>query len=181
MSLKTYLYKDAFTGDEMFAVCYPMEEVDDIAYLVEGKYVTINPDGENIDVGCGNAFSGEEAEAPIQEGAQSVINLIHSHRLVQVGYTKADFLEYVKKYMEKNPARVRPFMQAAEPFVKKLLKNFNEFDFYMGESMDLEASLAMMFYKEDGITPMFYFFKDGLVLSYPGFGKSLDHPVGIAK
>lgn len=28
--------------------------------------------------------------------------------------------------------------------------------------MDPEAMVVLMFYKEDGITPYFYFFKDGL-------------------
>jgi hypothetical protein len=53
-------------------------------------------------------------------------------------------------------------MSDIQPFVKEVLGKFDDFQFFMGESMDSEASVALMFYKEVGITPYFYFFRDGL-------------------
>jgi len=37
------------------------------------------------------------------------------------------------------------------------------------------------FYKEDGVTPYFYFFRDGLALCFPGFGKSVTGSVLVPK
>lgn len=34
---------------------------------------------------------------------------------------------------------------------------------YTGVSMDIDSLIVLMAYKEDGITPVFYFFKDGIV------------------
>lgn len=198
----------------MFAVCYPTEVVDDIAFEVEGRYVTAGG-AIDVDVGCGDAFGGAEGEALNDPAAETVINIVYAHRLVETSFAKADFLKYIKAYMNRlrvhikktNPGavllanvaglalklstfitrhstfgadRLADFMKAAEPFVKKLLKNFDEYRFYMGESMDAEACIAIGFYKDEaGQIPTFYFFKDGLSLQHPGFGKSLDHPVQV--
>jgi hypothetical protein len=70
-------------------------------------------------------------------------------------------------------------MQGAATFVKKLLSNFSDYDFYLNESMDFEAGIAIGFYKEDGITPFFYFFRDGVVLCYPGFGKNVSNEAQV--
>ncbi len=70
-------------------------------------------------------------------------------------------------------------MKSAEKFVKRIMSNFDEYSFYMGESMELDAGVALCFYKDDGVTPFFYFFRDGLSLQFPGFGKSLYHPVKL--
>jgi hypothetical protein len=33
----------------------------------------------------------------------------------------------------------------------------------MGAAMDLDAMIPLLSYKEDGVTPVFYFWKDGVV------------------
>lgn len=43
-----------------------------------------------------------------------------------------------------------------------LLKSLQDYEFYIGESMDPESMVALLNYREDGITPYFTFFKDGL-------------------
>eukprot|EP01088_Endostelium_zonatum_P009607 TRINITY_DN22881_c0_g1_i1.p1 TRINITY_DN22881_c0_g1~~TRINITY_DN22881_c0_g1_i1.p1 ORF type:complete len:194 (+),score=63.68 TRINITY_DN22881_c0_g1_i1:30-611(+) len=186
-SQKTYIYKDIFTGDDMFAACYPHQEVDDAAFLVEGKYV--QKGGETFEIGGGGV--GEEDDAPLNDSqSETVINIVDAHKLCAVTFTKKDYFAYIKKYLAKvkkhlqatNPDRVKGFMESTEKFIMgKIVKNFDEYTFYMGESMEGEAGMAIGFYKEGegatGVVPMFYFFKDGVVLSFPGFGKSLEHPV----
>jgi hypothetical protein len=46
--------------------------------------------------------------------------------------------------------------------VKKVLANFKDYEFYTGESFDTDAMVALLNYREDGVTPYFTFFKDGL-------------------
>lgn len=175
-----------FTGDEMFSICYPFTVVDDIVFEVEGKLVSAGG-AVDVDVGCGDAFGGGGDAEQLADAAETVINVVYSHRLVETSFAKSDFIKYIKAYMNRvkgylrktNPERVAPFMKSAEPFVMKMLKNFDEYSFYMGESMDAEAAIGFGFYRSDEAspTPRFYFFKDGLSLQHPGFGKSLEHPV----
>jgi hypothetical protein len=47
-------------------------------------------------------------------------------------------------------------------FAKEILTKFNDFRFYTGESMNPEGMIVLQKYKEDEITPVFIFFKDGL-------------------
>merc|ERR1739838_595569 len=47
-------------------------------------------------------------------------------------------------------------------FDKKILGSFKEWQFFTGESMDPEGSLAFMNYREDGVTPYIQIFIDGL-------------------
>jgi hypothetical protein len=37
-----------------------------------------------------------------------------------------------------------------------------DYEFYTGESMDPDGMVALLNYREDGVTPYFTFFKDGL-------------------
>lgn len=83
----------------------------------------------------------------------------------------AAYLTYLKGYMkavkarlaESNPERVEAFEKNAQKYVKeKILANFKDFDFYVGESMDPEGMVVLLNYREDGVTPYMVFFKDGL-------------------
>jgi len=40
--------------------------------------------------------------------------------------------------------------------------NFKDYEFYTGESMNPDGMVALLNYREDGITPYFTFWKDGL-------------------
>jgi hypothetical protein len=52
-----------------------------------------------------------------------------------------------------NPDRVATFEKAAAGFAKKVIGNFKDYEFYTGESMDTEGMVALLNYREDGITP----------------------------
>ncbi|KAJ2796420.1 hypothetical protein H4R20_005532, partial [Coemansia guatemalensis] len=77
---------------------------------------------------------------------------------------------YIKGYMkalagklkEEDPERVPAFMKEAQDLVKKVLANFKDYEFYTGESMNPDGMVALLNYREDGITPFFTFFRDGL-------------------
>lgn len=45
---------------------------------------------------------------------------------------------------------------------KEILGKFDEYRFYVSENMDYEAMVVLQFYREDGLTPVFIIFKDGV-------------------
>jgi hypothetical protein len=163
------IYKDILSGDEVLSDIYPMKEVDDVVYEVEGKRITVT-ENQDFDIGANPSTEGGEEEGTLGPETISVINVVHAHRLVETSFDKKSYMAYIKTYMkkildhlkQKNPSRVETFQKNVQPFVKKILERFNDFQFYTGPTMDPEALVVLMFYKEDGITPAFYFFKDGL-------------------
>ncbi|KAL3897410.1 MAG: hypothetical protein SGCHY_003442, partial [Lobulomycetales sp.] len=66
------------------------------------------------------------------------------------------------KLQESNPDRVPIFEKKVSVFVKKILENFKDYEFYVGESMNPDGMVVLLNYREDGITPFITFFKDGV-------------------
>jgi len=165
------IFKDVFTGDELFSDSYPMKEVDDIVYEVEGKFV-VEKEGDygisaNVDEDAAEGAAGEGTD----RSEKKVINIVSAHRLQETGFDKKSYMAYIKTYMarvkkhleEHNPSRVQPFMAAAQNFVKKVIGKFDDYQFFTGMSMDIDSIIVLVAYKEDGLTPLFYVFKDGVI------------------
>lgn len=148
----------------MFSDAFPHKLVDDIVYEVDCKSITIKS-GADVDIGANP--STEEAEEGLEDGMITVNNVVHSFRLQETSFDKKSFLTYLKGYMksvkEKLPeARRAEFEKGASAFAKKIVANFKDFQFFTGESMDPEGMVALLNYREDGITPFLIFWKDGL-------------------
>ncbi|KAI7876599.1 translationally-controlled tumor protein [Lichtheimia hyalospora FSU 10163] len=162
------LYTDILTGDELFSDAYPVKEVDNIAYEVDCAMITISGDVD-VDIGANPSAEGGD-EGGAEEGSKTVNNVVHSFRLSETAFDKKSYMTYIKGYMkalkaklqESNPERVEAFEKEAPAFVKKILSNFKDYEFYVGESMDPDGMVCLLNYREDGITPYFTFFKDGL-------------------
>lgn len=162
------IYTDVFSNDEMFSDAYPIKEIDDVVFEVDSALITVK-DGE-VDIGA-NA-SAEEAAEELDDNAQTVNAVAHAFRLQETSFDKKSYLTYLKGYMKKvkthlqeaDPERVAVFEKNIEPYVKKIIKNFNDYEFFTGESMDPDSMVALLNYREDGVTPYFVFFKDGLKL-----------------
>ncbi|KAH7826455.1 putative translationally controlled tumor protein [Monocercomonoides exilis] len=160
------IYKDIFTGDELCSDAFPNKMISSVVMEVEAKMV--QEGGETFDIGA-NPAEGSEEEAPLDD-VKMVNNVISAFHLEETPFDKKSYMTYIKAYMkrvrdylqEHNPDRVAGFMADIQVFVKDVLSRFDDFQFFTGESMDSEAMVALMFYKEDGITPYFYFFRDGL-------------------
>jgi hypothetical protein len=72
-------------------------------------------------------------------------------------------MKSIKKYLQENkPDRLPIFEEKIQPLVKKIIANFKDYEFYVGESMNPEGCLCLLNYREDGTTPFFTVFKDGL-------------------
>ncbi|KAI0638182.1 translationally controlled tumor-associated [Trametes polyzona] len=161
------LYSDVISGDEMFSDAFPIKEVDDIVYEVDCQMITVKP-GADVDIGANP--SAEEQEEALEEGATQVNNVVYSFRLQSTQFDKKSYLTYLKGYMkavkqhlqETKPDRVDAFEKGAQAFAKKLVANFKDYEFYTGENMNPDGMVALLNYREDGVTPYFTFWKDGL-------------------
>ncbi|KAJ2822741.1 hypothetical protein IWW50_004084 [Coemansia erecta] len=160
------IYKDILCGDEFFSDAYEIKEVPG-AYEVDCKMISV-ADGE-VDIGANPSAEAEEEQ--LDNNAQLVNNVVHSFRLQETQFDKKSYMVYIKGYMkavkaklqETNPDAVATFEKDATTLVKKILGNFKDYEFFTGESMDPDGMVALLNYREDGVTPYFTFFKDGVV------------------
>jgi len=163
------IYKDIISGDELFSDSFPMTLVDDIVYEVQSKMIVVS--AVNVDIGANPSQEGtEEDEGVTDPNAITVNAVVDASRLQQTTFDKKSYMAYIKTYMKmildhiktNNPERAFTFQKQAQVFTKKILDNFDQYDFFMGVQMAPEGHIALQFYKEDGLIPYFYFWKDGI-------------------
>jgi len=165
------IYKDIFSGDELFSDTYKLTLVQDCLYEVVGKYET-RKEGEVVLEGS-NA-SAEEADEGTEEASTSGVDIVLNHRLTETGFgSKKDFTTYLKDYMKKvvkyledndRKGEIDDFKKNISGVMKELLGKFKELQFFTGESMDPDAMICMCEYKEVNgeERPVLMFFKHGL-------------------
>jgi len=161
------LYQDAISGDEMFSDAFPLKLVDDIVYEVDCAMIVVRA-GADVDIGANP--SAEEQDEALEDGATTVNNVVNSFRLKPTSFDKKSYLTYLKGYMKAvkaelsktKPDRVDAFEKGAAAYAKKIVANFKDFEFYTGEEMNTDGMVALLNYREDGTTPYFTFWKDGL-------------------
>merc|ERR1712109_398184 len=81
-NLKMKIYKDVFSGDELFSDTYPMKLVDNCMYEVYGKHITRTDDDIQLE---GSNASAEEADEGTESNSVSGVDLVLNHRLVETG------------------------------------------------------------------------------------------------
>jgi len=163
--VRMIIYKDSFNDAEICSDVYPVIEVEGCMLQVTGKRVNKVQGG---DYGIG----GDEEDGGVADAETvSVINIVDAHQLSQTQFDKKSYMTYIKGYMKrlldnvkvKNPSRVDAFQKEAQAFVKNVLANFKDYDFYLGPTSDVEAMVILCKWAEDGVTPIFFYWKDGLV------------------
>merc|ERR1712071_319107 len=107
-------------------------------------------------------------------GAVSGIDIVLNHRLTETGFgTKKDYMVYLKDYMKKvvkyledndRAAEVEVFKKNINGYMKDVLGRFKDLQFFVGESMDNDAMIMIMDYKEyqGEERPFLIAFKHGL-------------------
>jgi len=159
------IFRDLFVGDELFSDVLPHTIVDGCVYKVEGKYIT---DSEDVNISNNDDDGGSGG---LDESVRPVINVVSSHKLQPTSMSKKQYESWLKKYISKllnhiqehKPQRAATFQKEAQAYAKKILSNFKEYDFYTGESMSLDCQIVLLHYGDDGMSPTFYFWSDGLV------------------
>merc|ERR1712000_272635 len=141
------IFKDILTGDEIVSDSYDPKLVDNVVYEVDCAMVT--------------------------EGAVEVNTVVNSFRLQSTVFDKKSYLSHLKGYMKAvkakltekgaSPETIAEFEKGAQTYVKeKLLPNFKDFEFYTGESQDVDGMVVLLNYREDGVTPYIIAWKHGL-------------------
>ncbi|XP_060814073.1 translationally-controlled tumor protein homolog [Bombus pascuorum] len=165
------IYKDIFTGDEMFSDTYKIKLIDNVVYEVYGKVVTRK--SGDIDIAGFNP-SAEEADEGTEETVESGVDVVMNHRLQETfAFTdKKSYTLYLKDYMKKlvakleeeSPDQVEVFKTNTNKVMKEILSRFKDLQFFTGESMDIDGIVALMEYREiDGESvPVLMLFKHGL-------------------
>ncbi|KAF9973375.1 hypothetical protein BGZ73_003358 [Actinomortierella ambigua] len=161
------IYSDVLTGDEMFSDAFPVKDMG--AYFeVDCKMIQVKQ-GADVDIGA-NA-SAEEASEDLEDGVETVNDVAYSFRLQQTSFDKKGYMVYIKGYLKaikksieesKGAEAAAAFEKEITPVVKNILGNIKDYDFYTGESMNIDGMVALLNFREDGTTPFFTFFKGGL-------------------
>merc|ERR1712050_511424 len=132
-----------------------MKLVDNCMYEVYGKHITRSQDDIQLE---GSNASAEEADEGTESTSESGVDLVLNHRLVETGFgSKKDYTVYLKDYMKKvvkyledndRGAEVEEFKKNINGVMKELLGKFKDLQFFTGESMEAEAMILIMDYKD---------------------------------
>ncbi|CAI6085450.1 hypothetical protein V2G26_020614 [Clonostachys chloroleuca] len=163
------IYKDIITEDEIISDSYDLKLIDDIVYEADCAMITEGA----VEVNTGANASAEEADEALEDAEVKVNNIVHSFRLQTTAFDKKSYLTYLKGYMKsvKNALQekgasadtITAFEKGASKYVKeKLLPNFKDFEFYVGESQNPDGMVVLLNYREDGVTPYIIVWKHGL-------------------
>jgi len=164
------VFQDIISNDEMFTDIFPIELIDDVVYKVKGKLVTETTDTSNINIGQNASEEACDEEQADSATSTSGVNIVLANRLNCVGFDKKSYKVHIGDYMKSILKRLEEdgqkeeaaqFKKKISPFVKKVLEEFKEYDFYQGESMNPDAMCALLKWDEE--TPYMYFFKHGLL------------------
>ncbi|XP_072253366.1 translationally-controlled tumor protein homolog [Leuresthes tenuis] len=164
------IYKCIISGDEMFSDIYKVSVSKcGFFYEVTGKVIS-RTEGQIDDSLLGANASAEEAVESSESTTISGVDIVLNHKLQETPFDKKSYTEYIKGYVkdlkaklqETNPDQVEDFMAKAPEAVKKILKNVKNYQFFTGESMNPDGAVALLDYREDGVTPFMLFIKDGL-------------------
>ena len=150
------IFEDVISGDELLSDAYDVKLVDGAVYEADCAMVTVG----NGDIDIGANPSAEDGEEALEDGAETVNNVVYSFRLQPTMFDKKSFTTYIKGYMkrikaylaENDPDSVEAFEKGATAYVKKVLGSFKDWEFYTGESMDPDAMVVLLNYREDGTT-----------------------------
>ncbi|KOC13566.1 translationally controlled tumor protein [Aspergillus flavus AF70] len=95
----------------------------------------------------------------------SEIDVVHEFALHQTNFDQKSYYEHLKRYaaaIEKhlsitNPGRVPAFKKAFKEYVTKMMHHWGSLQCYVGPSLDPNGMVAILNYREDGVTPYFNF------------------------
>ncbi|KAK4536898.1 hypothetical protein CDCA_CDCA10G2923 [Cyanidium caldarium] len=162
------VWKDIFTSDELLSDGMKNVHERENGLLLACDSYNIVPGSDDY----GIADNNEDAAAAAGGAPPETVNVVvDAFKLQSIPMAKKDFQSYIKKYLkrvkeyleEHNAARVEAFMAGMKEWVPKMLKEFDEYEFYMGPSCEPDALLVLSKYEGDGHYPTFLYIKDGLL------------------
>ena len=160
-----YIFIDFVSNDEVLSDALPITEMDDVCYVVKTEMVK---------------DEGADEDDP---NAPTVVNLVQNFQLSETRFdNKKQYIDYMKGYIGKLKEKIQKEIEIQYPgdagnkdriaekqtkinnFLKNfVLANFNDFQFFVGKSMNMDALILLARYESGDVTPTFYVFKDGVV------------------
>jgi len=164
------IFRDILTNAEV--VCdndRPFAVEGDIVYVVKGRYIDVG--GEDFGISANvDEDAGEGATGEVADGKERVIDVVHNNRYTETSYDKASYMAHIKRYMKALLDRIedadakKAFQANAATFVKKVVKEIDEYQFFIPEGNEEDPDSGMIVLcRWDDETPVFYMWKDGLV------------------
>merc|ERR1712012_1006667 len=104
--------------------------------------------------GANASAEGADGDEGADASSVSGVDIILNHRLTETGFgSKKDYMDYMKKvvkYLEDNDrsGEVDTFKKNINNVMKELLGKFKDLQIFTGESMDSEAMILILDYKE---------------------------------
>lgn len=144
------VYRDIVHGDELVSESL-ITQTTDLFYVVKGQMIIPPGDEEDPD-------------------AEKVLDVVFHSRLEQIKFTKKAYISNLKKLLKaiaknlkktKTEEEIAEWQAKASAWTTEFLEHFDDYDFYLGPSQDLDAGFVVLA-KWDGADPYFYFWKDGL-------------------
>lgn len=163
------IYKDILTGAEV--VCdndVPLPEEGDIVYAVPGKYIEVG--GEDFGISANvDEDAGEGAVGEVADGKERVLDVVYNNRYTETVYDKPSYMAHIRNYMKTLLEKIedadekKAFQTNAATFVKKVLKDFDDYQFFIpaGNEDDPDNGMIVLCFWE-GENPKFYMWKHGL-------------------
>lgn len=156
----------------MFSDTYKIELKHNCIYEVLGKHETRTEGDIALE---GSNASAEEADEGTDSATQSGIDIVLNHRLVSTGFgNKKEYQLYLKTYLKEVQKKMKEagetdddiavFQKNFMNFIKEILPQFSDLEFFLGESQNPDGAVALLQYKEvDGEErPVFMFVKQGM-------------------
>lgn len=85
--------QDLISGDELFSDAFPIKLIDDIVYEVDCAMVQQR---KGVDVDIGANASAEGGEEELEDGVETVNNVVASFQLQSTSFDKKTYLTYLK-------------------------------------------------------------------------------------
>lgn len=88
--------------------------------------------------------------------------------MVQTQFSKTDFQNFIKPFAGKLKARlpaerVERFQKGMTAFIKHVVSDFSNYEFYLGSSESMDGSIVLSYWEDESAAgPVFYFFRDAL-------------------
>ncbi|ORC88779.1 translationally controlled tumor protein (TCTP) [Trypanosoma theileri] len=163
------IFKDILTNAEV--VCdndKPMQEEGDIVYVVKGRYIEIGGEDYGISANV-DEDAGEGATGDVDDSKQRVIDIVYNNRYTETNYDKASYMAHIRGYMKQLLDKIesdedkKAFQTNAAAFVKKVVKEIDEYQFFIPEGNEEDPDNGMIVLcRWEGEEPSFYYWKDGL-------------------
>ena len=166
------VFQDVFTNDELMSDVFHFDmEFNDVIMKVKSAFKSKENVG-NINIGCGNAFGGDEEEAGEDGPAEKVNDVVYNFNLTETQLSKSDFMTFIKGFLKNLKAfleaagqteRAAAFQKGAQDFIKTVVPKFDDYTFYLGAKESMDGSIVLSFWEDETAAgPVFYFFKDAL-------------------